>query len=108
MKRREFLKKSGVIAAGIVTTPIWFDMAGYSKTISGIQDLENLFSISSAEARQLLNQALSLGAQSADLFFEHRTGSSLYIEDGIIKDINYGIILGMGVRAIKGDQIGYA
>lgn len=110
MKRREFLIKSGALAAGIVTAPVWFDMAGYPKTIptSGIQNLENLFNISTAEAQKLLDRALSRGAQSADLFCEYRTSSNLRIEDRIIKDVNYGIILGMGVRAIKGDQIGYA
>ncbi|HRD18913.1 MAG TPA: metallopeptidase TldD-related protein, partial [Candidatus Marinimicrobia bacterium] len=108
MKRREFIKKSGVIAAGIVTAPAWFDMEGFSKTVSETQDLENLFNISAVEAEKLLRLALSRGAQSADLFFEYRPNSSLRIEDGIIKDIQYGISLGMGVRAVKGDQIGYA
>lgn len=108
MKRREFIKKSGVIAAGIVTAPAWFDMTGFSKTVSETQDLENLFNISAVEAEKLLRLALSRGAQSADLFFEYRPNSSLRIEDGIIKDIQYGISLGMGVRAVKGDQIGYA
>ena len=85
MKRREFIKKSGVIAAGIVTAPAWFDMAGFSKTVSETQDLENLFNISAVEAEKLLRLALSRGAQSADLFFEYRPNSSLRIEDGIIK-----------------------
>jgi len=109
LKRREFLKTSGILAAGIVTAPAWFNM-GYSKTKPGsnLQDMETLFSVSAAEAQRLLDRALAKGAQSADLFFEYRTSSGLRIEDGIIKDISNGIVLGMGVRAVQGDQIGYA
>lgn len=109
MKRRDFIKTSGILAAGLATVPAWWNM-GYSKTSSGqkLQDLETLFAVSAAEARKLLERALAKGAQSADLFFEYRTSSSLRLEDGIIKDVSSGIVMGVGIRAVQDDQIGYA
>jgi len=109
LKRREFIKTSGILAAGLATVPAWWNM-GYSKTSSGqkLLNLETLFAVSSAEARKLLERALAKGAQSADLFFEYRTSSSLRLEDGIIKDVSNGIVMGVGIRALQDDQIGYA
>jgi len=70
--------------------------------------MEQLFNISKSEMRQLLALALSNGGDDADLFFEYTVSSSLRMEDSIVKDVKYGIVMGVGIRVIKGDQVGYA
>ncbi len=109
MKRRDFIKTSGILAASLATAPVWWKM-GYAKNFAGknLQDMQTLFAVSTTEARKLLERALAKGAQSADLFFEYRTSTSLRLEDSIVKDVSSGIVMGMGVRAIQDDQIGYA
>jgi TldD protein len=109
LKRRDFIKTSGVLAAGLATAPTWWKMGcANTRPDRNLHDLETIFAVSAAEARQLLEKALAKGAQSADLFFEYRTTSSLRLEDGIIKDISSGIVMGVGVRAVQDDQVGYA
>src|SRR5262245_11942338 len=64
--------------------------------------------IDPAIASRLLETALSLGGEYADLFFEYRAGGSLSYEEGILKSANRGVNLGLGVRVQKGDATGYA
>ncbi len=109
MKRREFLKKSTVITAGIATAPWWWSACQpKSLTKGSIQDMEAIFNVSKSEMKKLISYALSNGGSHADIFFEYRINSSLRMEEDIIKDASRGIIMGMGVRVIKGDQVGYA
>lgn len=55
-----------------------------------------------------LSAAMSRGADFADLFFQHRVVNQLGLEDGEVNRAYASISLGMGVRAVKGDQTGYA
>lgn len=109
MKRREFMKTGALLGAGIATLPFWWQSCQKLKNQKGsVQDMESLFNITREEMRQLLSGALSNGAQRADLFFEYRIQSSLKLEEDIIKDVSRGIIMGVGIRAVKDDQVGYA
>ena len=55
-----------------------------------------------------LAAAMSKGADFADLFFQHKVINSLVLEDGEVNQAYASIALGVGVRAVKGDQTGYA
>jgi TldD protein len=57
--------------------------------------------------RETLGAALSRGAEFADLFFQHATSSDLGLEDGEVNRAHAGVSLGVGVRAVRGDQTGY-
>jgi len=59
-------------------------------------------------AQRLLTTALGRGGDYADLFFEYHAFGSLSYEEGILKNSNRGIDLGLGVRVMKGDATGYA
>jgi len=59
-------------------------------------------------AERLLSVALSRGGDYADLFFEYHAFGSLSYEEGILKNSNRGIDLGLGVRVLKGESTGYA
>jgi len=52
--------------------------------------------------------ALARGADRADLFFEHRVSTYVSLEDGEVNRAYTSVDLGVGVRAVKGDQTGYA
>lgn len=68
--------------------------------------MQDLFS---AEQRaRILTQALSRGAEFADIYIERRSSCGISFEDGIVKSSNRGISFGAGVRAVRGDQSGYA
>ncbi len=70
--------------------------------------LDSFFHVSHEQIRKILEAALSKGAEFADVFFEYRISSTLSFEEDIVKTARRGIVSGVGVRAVKGDQIGFA
>ena len=67
-----------------------------------------LFGIDESVSAQALSEAMSRGAEFADLYFQYVRTTSLSLEDGIISSANTGIDQGVGIRAVIGDQVGYA
>lgn len=57
---------------------------------------------------QLLDLILDYKIDYADLYFQLSQHESWVFEDGIIKDGSYNIEKGVGVRAITGEQTGFA
>ncbi len=109
MKRRDFIKTGSAVTAGVTTMPMWLSQCSSSKTGQGVNvTIPEIFTISKEDMKKLINLALANGGEHADLFFEHSISSSLRMEEDIVKDVSRNISLGMGVRVIKGDQIGYA
>lgn len=66
------------------------------------------FGVDEKMLREGLAAALGRGADRADLYFEHRVSTWLTLEDGEVNRAWTGVDLGVGVRAVKGDQTGYA
>ena len=67
-----------------------------------------LFGIDESVVAQALSEAMSRGAEFADLYFQHVRTTSLSLEDGIISRASTGVDQGVGIRAVIGDQVGYA
>ncbi len=67
----------------------------------------NEFGIDESICRKLLAEALSKGGDFADLFFEYTLSNYLGLEDGKVNRSYGNISLGVGIRTVKGDQIGY-
>jgi TldD protein len=65
------------------------------------------FGVDASMLREGLAAALSKGADRAELYFEHRVWNSVSLEDGDVNRAFTGVELGVGIRAIKGDQVGY-
>lgn len=59
-------------------------------------------------ASALLAEAMSGGAEYADLYFEYRKASSIALEDGVVKNVSGGIDMGVGIRAVHGESVGFA
>jgi TldD protein len=66
------------------------------------------FGVSEGLFRTAFDAALSRGADWAELFFQHRIGHHVGLEDGAVNRAYSSVSLGVGVRVIKGDQTGYA
>src|SRR5687767_12934264 len=64
--------------------------------------------IDEAIAEKLLAEALSMGGEYADLYFEYRASGGLVYEEGILKTANRGVTMGLGVRVQRGEATGYA
>lgn len=105
--RRSFLKtgtQATLAAAAVTALPSgWFELAradspGY---------FESEFGVTQALCRKVLAKALSKGGDFADLYFEHTIGNWVILEDGKVNRAYGDVALGVGIRTVKGDQVGY-
>jgi TldD protein len=55
-----------------------------------------------------LAAATSLGCDHADLFFQHASSTTIGLSDRAVNRIHTQIDLGVGVRVVVGDSVGYA
>jgi len=107
ISRRSFLKTGAAAAATFavpsVLTEGWPvlarpEEAGY---------FEREFGVTDALYRKILAEALGKGGDFADLYFEHTISNALVLEDGKVNRAAGEIDLGVGIRTVKGEQVGY-
>jgi TldD protein len=65
------------------------------------------FGVTERMIAEALAAALERGGEHADVFFQHRVGADLGLEDGAVNRAHASVELGVGVRVVKGDQTGY-
>ncbi len=58
--------------------------------------------------RPALGLATQYGADQAELYFQHRTSTSVALSDRKVNRVHTAVDLGVGVRVVVGDQVGYA
>jgi TldD protein len=59
-------------------------------------------------AERLLGVALASGGEHADLYFEYRSTCDFAFEEGRVRTVGRAIVLGLGVRVVRGVATGYA
>ncbi|HEX7506452.1 MAG TPA: metallopeptidase TldD-related protein [Polyangia bacterium] len=59
-------------------------------------------------AERLLSVALDSGGEHADLYFEYRSSCDFAFEEGHVRSVGRAIVLGLGVRVVRGVASGYA
>ena len=109
MKRRDFIAKGAFALGAIATSDLWLGkiLAGEPALMKNSL-LDTYFQVSQEQIRKVLAAALGKGAEFADVFFEYRITSNLSFEEDMVKSARRGIVQGVGIRAVKGDQIGFA
>lgn len=108
MKRRDFLATSSVSLAALAVSDAWLNNVIAGEAAKATPILETYFHVTKAEIDKLLSAALAKGAEFADVFFEYRVTSNLSFEEDQVKSARRGIVQGVGIRAIKGEQVGFA
>ncbi len=108
LERRELLKLAGVGLGAVVTSGLFADrlLAGAVETGPGL--FAQRFGVSREEMQKLLQAALSKGGDFAELFFEYTVLDTVTMEDDIVKESSENIVLGVGIRVLKGKQSGFA
>ncbi|NOY28069.1 MAG: TldD/PmbA family protein [Oligoflexia bacterium] len=69
---------------------------------------EDGFGITPELLRRVMSAALSKGGNDCDLYFEHAASTSVRLSDGKVNAAGTHVDLGMGVRVVVGDQVGFA
>jgi TldD protein len=107
LTRRSFLRTTATTALGAAVLPAmskdWLvfppeEAQGYFEAGFGITD---------AMCQRVLAKALATGGDFADLFFEHTVNNYLILEDGKVNRAYSQVALGVGIRTVKGEQVGY-
>ena len=105
--RRSFLRSAAKATLTAAMTPAlsscWSNLAQTKKT----EYFETEFGITDSQCRRVLAEALSKGGDFADLYFEHTLGNWVILEDGKVNRAYSNVALGVGIRTVKGDQVGY-
>jgi TldD protein len=105
--RRSFLKASALAGGAVIAAPVlsdgWLTFAGTEK--AGYFEKE--FGITDALCKRVLGKALSKGGDFADLYFEHTVSNWLGLEDRKVDRAYTSVNLGVGIRTVKGDQVGF-
>lgn len=75
---------------------------------NNIQNALQHFQVTQESLLEVVKEAMSKGADYADLFFEHTNRNQLVLQDGEVNRASSSIDYGVGIRAVVGDQTGYA
>ncbi len=116
MSRRDFLSlvpKGAVMASLPMALTQCAGRGGACRTaadVDGVLDVGSFaqFGLDDAMLRDLLAIAMGRGAEFADVYAQHRVNHWLGLEDGEVNRAYTDVELGVGIRAVKGDQTGYA
>ena len=79
-----------------------------AKPQAKVSYFEDKFGVTPEMIDQVLSRALNHGGQWGELFFEHARFGSLSLKDSLVAEAYTNISLGMGVRTVVDDQIGFA
>lgn len=116
MHRRRFVQAG----AAVLTMPGWLaacqrrdsrapTAAAAPAAASGAADPHFArFSVDAATVHTVLAELTARGADDAELYFQHSRSNAIAMEDGIISKAWASIDLGVGLRVVIGDQVGYA
>lgn len=99
---------SGITAAGSLVIPAMLQSCKTVKLSDSAGSYLNHFEVTEDLLRKVVSAAMEKGADYADLFFEHTLDNYSSLEDGKVNSAYSNIGFGVGIRAVKGDQTGYA
>jgi TldD protein len=106
--RRSFVKTAAAGVAAVAIAPRLLRAAGPTPAPTRAGGyFEREFGIDDALCQRVLARALAKGGDFADLFFEHTIGNWVGLEDGKVNRAYGNVSLGVGIRTVKGDQVGY-
>jgi TldD protein len=110
LTRRQFLKTSAVLGVGAVAASAMWDSLGAREAVAGPQTgLPDITALLSREqVAELLKVALARGGDFAEVYAEYSMQTSLSVDQSKLSTVEYGILSGVGIRVLAGDQVGYA
>jgi TldD protein len=110
LSRRQFLQRGLLAGASVATASIWWKLlespAFAATGEAALPSIETF--LGKDQVRELLRIALSKGGEFAEVYGEYTLNSSFNLDEGSLKEAQYGVMQGVGIRVITGEQTGYA
>jgi TldD protein len=104
--RRKFIQNAAMAGGALIFFPGITSCKSVDAQSSGNYFLKE-FGIDEKLCSKILAEALSKGGDFADLYFEYTVSNFLGLQDNKVNQSYGNISLGVGIRTVKGDQIGY-
>jgi len=73
-----------------------------------LNDIYNHFAVTETLIRDIMSEAMSMGGDYCDVFFQHNISNTIGLEDKEVNRAYTDVGLGVGIRVLKGDQTGYS
>ncbi len=108
LKRREFIRLGGISVAGSMIIPSLLQSCKSFPVSDSAAGYMEHFEVTPQQIQKVIATALEMGADYADLYFEHTLSNNCTLEDGKVNSAYSNIRYGVGIRVLKGDQTGYA
>ncbi|HOP58513.1 MAG TPA: TldD/PmbA family protein [Bacteroidales bacterium] len=108
LKRREFIRLSGITMAGSVFIPPILQSCNRIPVSNDAGAYLDHFEVSPEQLHKVINTAMEKGADYADLFFEHTVTNTAALQDNKVNSAYSDIQYGVGIRVLKGEQTGFA
>lgn len=106
LSRRKFIQGTAMAGGALLLLP-GLEAFDFVEAKGPANYFLNEFGIDENICRKLLAKALSKGGDFADLYFEYTVSNYIGLEDGKVNQSSGRISLGVGIRTVKDDQIGY-
>ena len=108
MTRRNFLEIGAAGIAGIAASDLLAKpLATLGELKLGKINYFDGFGITQELIGKALGVALQTGGDLADLFFQHNINNFLMLSDGTVNRAYKSVTLGVGIRVVVGDQVGF-
>jgi len=108
LDRRDFIKTSGVAAAGSMVLPSFLQSCQETSLSADAKSYLAHFEVTPEILQKVIAEAMSKGGDYADLFFEHKISNHIGLEDNKVNKAYSNVDFGVGIRVLKGDQTGFA
>jgi TldD protein len=110
--RRDFLKTTGIAAAGTLLLPSaltgCFSGTSASPLAYQLHDYLNHFGVTEQMLLEVIAEGLSKGGDYCDLYFQHSINNSIALEDNSVNRASSNVSFGVGIRVLNGDQTGFS
>lgn len=94
--------------AGTILIPPFLKSCTGVTLSKGSQGYLDHFEVTPGLLQKVIGTAMEKGADFADLFFEHTIQNYSTLEDRKVNQASSNVRFGVGIRALQGDQTGYA
>lgn len=108
--RRQFLKASAALGVGAIAASAMWDSFGSREALAGPMNALPQISdfLSREQVEELLRLGLARGGDFAEVYAEYSMQTSLGVDQSKLSTVEYGLLSGVGIRVLAGDQVGYA
>ena len=110
LTRRQFIQTSAALGIGATASSMLFDSMWARTALAGVEaGMPQITDFLSREqANELLKLALARGGDFAEVYAEYSMQTSLSVDQSKLATVEYGVLSGVGIRVLAGDQVGYA